>query len=476
MSLAHALWTHGHSAEIENANDIVSMEQRGYHVRVEGKPSTDNWLHFAVPTPVIVDDVRLRPDTVWFRYKTEGGASVNAVHVWDGDKRIAAVAAPTGAVEDGWTTVKVGFDSLEILAVHWGIGVSIGLSFGRHGGRVDVETVGCDFEYANQVCSQRLPLSTKKRKMLEFPYRSNRPIDVPSDAITRILIALHGTGGDGDLYLRNGLAAADHAGASDQTLIIAPQFIKASEYWRTHDDWGDFPADLLYWGGGRAYAAESVERDRDGDGVHESGTLGSYTILDKILERVSKPSLFPNLQIIVIAGQSNGGQFICRYAATSQFEDHVARRGIHVRYVSMSSGSYLYLDGERAVPGTTNSFAVPAGCAGYDDWPFGLANLDHCSYEYPKRVGARTIRDQFAGRNVIYLQGANDNTPETADECAAALQGRHAVEKGEIYFNYLQHYYGARLRHARHVVAGVGHSGLDLMTSSTGQSVIFGPP
>ncbi|WP_373499101.1 hypothetical protein [Desulfococcus sp.] len=34
---------------------------------------------------------------------------------------------------------------------------------------------------------------------------SSLPIDVPNDAIERVLISLHGTGGSADLYLSNGL-------------------------------------------------------------------------------------------------------------------------------------------------------------------------------------------------------------------------------------------------------------------------------
>jgi predicted esterase len=474
----HNLFVHGHSAAIENEANLVSVDAKGNRIRVTGRPSTDNWLHYAVPSPVIVDERRLRPGRAWLRYKTSGNASVNAVHVWDGDTRIAAVSSPSGVVEGGWTRVTVGFDSQEVLAVFWGLGVSIGVSFGPGGGDVEIATVGCDFDYANRVCSQRFPIRTDKRKTLEFPYRSNRPIDVPSDAIRRILISLHGTGGDGDLYLDNGLAAADTAGGGvlGETLIIAPQFIypreyyRTSEYYRTHLRVNDFPADLLHWQSGRAYAAESVERDLNGDGAPDSGTVSSFAVLDTLLERVSKPALFPNLQRIVIAGQSNGGQFVARYAATSPFEDEVAnRRGIQVRYVAMSSGSYLYLDEKRAVAGTTNSFAAPTGCPGYDDWPWGLENLP----DYPARLGARRIRDQFRDRDVIYMQGALDTDPHT-DDCEVELQGGNTVEKGEIYFNYLQDHYGAAV-HQRLVVAGVGHSGRGLMTSADGLAVLFGP-
>ena len=156
-----------------------------------------------------------------------------------------------------------------------------------------------------------------------------------------------------------------------------------------------------------------------------------------------RKSLFPNLIIIVVAGQSNGGQFVNHYAASSRFEQEVATpRGIHMRYVVMNPGSYLYFNGARAVPGQTNVFVVPEDCGGYNDWPYGLADLDHagCSWAYAKRVGARAIREQYPSRNVIYLNGALDTKVEEAPHCEDALQGRHSIEKDEIYFNYLQHY------------------------------------
>ena len=473
MSIDHALWVHGHSAEIEYPDRVLSMVQKGYHVRVQGQPSTVNWLHFAVPTPVIVDDCRMRLLSILFRYKTDGGGSVEAVHVYDGETRIASDDAPAGTADsDGWTHIRVGVNLEEILCIRWGIGISIKLQFGRHGGQLEFESAGCDFETANQVGFQRFPIHTNKRHTLEFPYRSNRPIDVPNPAIERILISLHGTGGNAELYLHNGLTAADRAGASDTTLIVAPQFIYPREYY------SGLPADLLHWNGGRAYGAESVERDRDCDGSPESGTLSSFAVMDTLLERVGRRSLFPNLAIIVIAGQSNGGQFVNRYAASSRFEQEVAiPRGIHMRYVAMNSGSYLYFHEERAVPGETNVFEVPEDCEGYNDWPYGVADLDlaACPWTYAKRVGASAMRDQYPGRDVIYLNGALDTAVESDPNCKDALQGRHTLERGEIYFNYLLHRFRTALQHERHVVAGVGHTGFGTMTSTEGLAALFGP-
>ncbi len=482
MSADHALLVHGHSAEIEypDPDHIDSIVRERHYIRVQGKPSTTNWLHFAIPTAVIVDDYRMEPISILFRYRTNDGGSVKAVHVYDGETRIATEDNPTDEDEpddNGWRRIKVEIDMVygddeKVKRLRWGIGISIFIQFGAQGGQMEFASAGCDFRFAKRVSSQRLRISTNKRASLEFPYRSNMPIDVPNDAIKRILISQHGNGGDAEVYLRNGMVAASKANAMNSTLIIAPQFISSDEYY------GNFPADLLHWDRGRAYGRESVERDRNCDGVPESGTLSSFTVMDTLLERVSRQSLFPNLNIIVLAGQSNGGQFINRYAATSRFEQDVATpRGIHMRYVVMNPGGYLYFNEDRAKPNTTNEFEEPTDCSGYDNWPLGLANLDNLGdvLAYPKRVGAQAIREQYPGRDVIYLNGADDNEQNMVQNCEDALQGDGRLEKGEIYFSYLQHYFGDALQHKRYVVAGVGHSGLKTMISNEGLEALFGP-
>lgn len=494
MSIDHALWVHGHSAEIEYPDRVDSIVQKGYYVRVQGNPSTSNWLHFAVPTAVIVDDYRMRPRSIQFRYKTDGGGSVDAVHVYDGETRIATDNSPTKEIDpDGWTRIQVGFDPSEVPAVYFGIGISILLRFDRHGGWLEFESAGCDFEYPNRLGSQRLLISTNKRRVLEFPYRSSLPIDVPNGAIERILISLHGTGAGADFYLSNGLAATKAAAdagvdgrALNNTLVIAPQFIKANEYYL------EFAANILHWNGGRASSKESVRRDLDGDGVPDSGTLSSFTVMDTLLERVCRRRLFPNLMSIVVAGQSNGGRFISRYAAVSRFEQEVATpRGIHVRYVVMGSGSYLYIDDSRlAFDGETypdhssnwrdmivdleDFSTVCDELAGeYNDWPNGLSDL----WPYPAQAGKTLIQNQFVSRDVHYMVGEKDDS-ESYKECPERVQGQDTLTKTLLYYRHLEQFCAEReldLRHQLHVVPGVGHSGRDIMTSSIGLAALFGP-
>jgi hypothetical protein len=510
----HALWVHGHSGEIEYPDRVDSIVYKGNCLLIQGNPSTTNWLHFAVPTPVIIDDSRMQPVGILFRYRADGGARVDKVDIYDGENIIATDENPRSTeLDDGWSWIIVNVDALKILSVMWGIGISIKLRFGREGGQLEFDSAGCDFGFANRVAPQRLQIYTRKAPM-EFPYHSNLPIDVSNEAIERILISLHGSGAGADVYLSNGLAAIKAAAdtgvdslALTNTLVIAPQFIGATDYWRT-----EFPRNLLYWSSGwRASGSESIEQDLDGDGVPDSGTLCSFTAMDVLLERVCRRSLFPNLKIVVIAGHSNGGRFMSCYSTASRFENEVAvPRGIHVRYLVMGSGSYVYMNDRRL---TFENHSYPATeevneagetiltlkdnwrdtvvtlydfgtvCSEnpgeFNDWPHGLnmpIRLDgNPVWPYSTRVGAEQIRSQFGARDVHYVIGIGDDLPSFED-CPERVQGQDTLTKTLLYYRHLEQFYGSDdLRHQLHVLPNIGHSGLQEMTSLQGLAAIFGP-
>ncbi|MGH9194771.1 MAG: DUF6623 family protein, partial [Acidimicrobiia bacterium] len=56
--ISHAMWVHGTSIEVEVPNQIEDLRRFGFFTRITGKPNTTNWFHFAIPTPVIVDNDR----------------------------------------------------------------------------------------------------------------------------------------------------------------------------------------------------------------------------------------------------------------------------------------------------------------------------------------------------------------------------------------------------------------------------------
>ncbi|HEV2708149.1 MAG TPA: DUF6623 family protein [Pyrinomonadaceae bacterium] len=145
MPLAHAMWTHGHSLQIEYPDRIESVWRAGFFIRIVPKLNTGNWFHFAIPTPVIVDDNRLTVGSVLLRFRTGSTvACVTAVHIYDGEVKIAShdglALAPTS-----WGTPR--FDVPGHPEIKWGLGISIGVTIGGGTGSRNMEfaSAGCDF-------------------------------------------------------------------------------------------------------------------------------------------------------------------------------------------------------------------------------------------------------------------------------------------------------------------------------------------
>jgi len=142
--ISHASWIHGHSMQIEYPDRIASQRRAGYSINVEGKPGTSNWFHFAIPTPVIINDTRLRIDSVMLRFTTGSvDAFVRHVHVYDGETKIAEHNDIYLSGENSFVRLVVP-DRPE---VRWGIGISIGVGFGVESmdHHMDFISAGCDF-------------------------------------------------------------------------------------------------------------------------------------------------------------------------------------------------------------------------------------------------------------------------------------------------------------------------------------------
>lgn len=141
-SLAHAAWVHGHSLHVEFPDRVERQTSFGFFQRVEGRPDSHNWLHFAIPTPVIIDDERAEIGSVMLHYRSAGGAIVHAVHVYDGEERIAEHnGLDSHPAEWAFERFTVGGRP----PVRWGVGISIGVRFPEAGARLEFAAAGADF-------------------------------------------------------------------------------------------------------------------------------------------------------------------------------------------------------------------------------------------------------------------------------------------------------------------------------------------
>jgi hypothetical protein len=306
--------------------------------------------------------------------------------------------------------------------------------------------------------------------------------------VRRAVIMVHGLSGDAARYYKMLFGSACRAktdglapNVEEETVLLAPHFegtlhpvTPGYHHWS-----GD------HWSGG----SESTT----GAGV------SSFAVLDALISRLTgtvrmSPFLpferrFPNLQMIVVAGHSAGGQFTHRYAGTNGLEGSVA--GVQMRYVVSAPSSYLYLDDRRpytdyssGVGDPYTSVSTPYGsfwlrnegfsnallCAtSYNEWKFGLEDLNN----YASAVGATTIRKRLLARDVTVLIGTSDDLPNADDldtTCPARLQGTSRYLRAVRFMEYL----ALRFPQNHHTLADVfggTHDPITIFNGAPGYSV-----
>lgn len=143
MSIKEAAWTHGVSVQLESAS--WSALRQGFWTTV--RPSNESrfgWVHFAIPTPVIIEGTRLKAGSALIRFKTGSRAKITNFHVYDGEKKIAD---HNGLDLRGDQLQLVRKDIPADPRVLWGTGISLGLQFDGSGpdAWVALVSAGIDF-------------------------------------------------------------------------------------------------------------------------------------------------------------------------------------------------------------------------------------------------------------------------------------------------------------------------------------------
>ena len=140
MAITQAMWVHGHSMRNEDpALNVVPIGWAGQlrHLNSQG------WYHIAIPTTVIVTDIRQNIDSAMVQFDAGPQASLRNFHIYDGYNRIANY--------DGLNLTGVGqFPRFPVPGrplVFWGIGISMNFALGADPTQawVDVHSAGVDF-------------------------------------------------------------------------------------------------------------------------------------------------------------------------------------------------------------------------------------------------------------------------------------------------------------------------------------------
>jgi hypothetical protein len=322
-------------------------------------------------------------------------------------------------------------------------------------------------EYPISICPERFQFQIDGHT-IALPCCWSHPVDQKNEKIQRVIIVVHGVLRNADEYYPNMLAAVEQAGALISTLVIAPQFLIEEDAVRF-----DLTTEIPYWGGESGEGWKKGDESLSTEAYPRLAVVSAFEVIDRLIVEVANLDLFPNLQRIVVAGHSAGGQYVNRYAAGTQVDDALPD-GISLRFIVANPSTYVYFNGERRVDDATNKFAFPEDAdPDYDDYKYGLENLN----TYMAEVGADKIRAGYPRKDVIYLLGGEDTREAHLEQTPnAMLQGANRLERGQVYYHYLKHYFGEVItqKHKIAVIPCVGHDNAAIFKSEAGIRYLFG--
>ena len=310
-------------------------------------------------------------------------------------------------------------------------------------------------------CTAAAPECTEWITFAGGPARSlvyrTYPLDTRNEKITRALVMVHGAGRDAHNYFRTALAAAFLAGSLEDTIVMAPRF--ASNDGRGCRD--SLAADEVSW-------ACSGNSWRSGGPAAGNDKLTSYDFMDELLRKLARKEVFPNLQAIVLAGHSAGGQFATRYEMANTVHEAL---GIPITYVVSNPSSYAYLDPTRPTADGKEfrPYADGRNCTTYDGWPYGL----QARAGYAARLSDEQLKKQIAARPATYLLGEMDTMPLAGfdSSCPAMAQGPSRLARGQAFASYINQKYGAK--HKVVVIPLCGHNARCMFTAEPALPLLF---
>jgi hypothetical protein len=279
----------------------------------------------------------------------------------------------------------------------------------------------------------------------------------PHVEVGRVLVVVHGALRNSGDYLGHAEHAVRLSGVGADTVSVAPQFladVDARSGLRVPDR-------ALYW-------------DVDGwkSGQPSCGVVGisSFTAMDCLLNELVE-AIWPDTgsrqdRVVVIVGNSAGGQFVNRYAVVGRGPDMLAADRIAVRFVIANPSSYLYFTPERpvTVPGES---AVNRWRYGFDDPPAYVNG------------NPRQYLEQYLNRDVSIVVGGEDRDPAALlleVGGPAMAQGASRLERAIHYDKHIRDVAstaGLRARHKLITLPGVGHDARNVLAAGQTRDVLF---
>jgi hypothetical protein len=140
MAISQAMWIHGHNIQPEDP--ALTVGRVGWAGQIK-HPGSQGWYHLAIPTSVIVTDIRLRIDSAIIQFSTGSQGFVRNVHIYDGGTRIANYDNLNLSGADRFDRFPVAGQP----QVSFGIGISVLMALGTDPANawIEIHSGGVDF-------------------------------------------------------------------------------------------------------------------------------------------------------------------------------------------------------------------------------------------------------------------------------------------------------------------------------------------
>ena len=297
----------------------------------------------------------------------------------------------------------------------------------------------------------------------DFPVYANHQLDQDLSRIREVVFVQHGLQRNGDDYYAAGAALLKASGRNpDEVLLVAPNFPGTPDHGKGFDG-------MPQW---------SVQGWMSGENaVNAPLTVSSLQVLDDLMAFVTDQARLPQVARVTVAGHSGGAQIVHRYAVLNNVDERIRARGIDLRYVVANPSSYLYFTPVRPAGADGRSFAPydKAACPDYDKYRYGMQDI----VPYARGANGLSLYQRYAGRQVTYLAGTEDNDPNhrVLDKaCGAEAEGPTRLQRARGYLRYERYLAspGLLIRHQAYEVAGVGHDQARMFGSQCGARAVFG--
>jgi hypothetical protein len=143
-----AFWVNGTAVKQEREGYFISKQYYGHGVKFNSRG--EEWFHFSIPTPVILNNVRSSIKKIFVFYATEGSAVIRHVRYYDGPKIIQSF---DNINKSGNHSNTVDADNGWLVTLHpmlFGVGISVCVNFGTpspsNAPAVWFTAVGADFD------------------------------------------------------------------------------------------------------------------------------------------------------------------------------------------------------------------------------------------------------------------------------------------------------------------------------------------